>query len=917
MKFRFHAPEAAGLRVIPEIPDLPLCQIEGRNGIGKTLAARLLELITGGQPYAALPDAWRTLSQLGPTRVEIDEVPGGRGSRGDSMQFLLRPESWPEAPLEGLADELGDAYINGERVDWAAARRRLKVVRIAGDETLVETLGRTLQEWSVQAEREFGRTRPLAADWDHQLSSLRELCNFEWRELPDRRVSAWNAAQALASSRAKHEKAEQRNEDALAVASALSDIVARARSLPEAIGRIEWAERRQAQAQAVVRGLEARVQRAAEARAGRRELDQAVRGWERKLVLRARALNKALIAERQALSGLGETELLDDAEVRGRLRTSARALSELDSKIAEIDVADTVRKLTQTLETPLRATPPALRSVVATTARGPVTGHELADGLQRRREELTGLPRPGQADDLDAQRRSLARELEILRRLPDLRKVTLRKQANLEEAEKELQRLTGVGSGTYANFTDLLQQQEAARAELVEAGIELAQANAATALLVGLDPGVPEIVDDDDDDEDSDEYEGDDRDELDADPTSAARGGAPRLDRSQIESAWRALDLNAASALAAAGRRDMANPLLEGAPPELQRLSAELRKAQEAAEEARGAAEQLREEVRLDEQSWTVAAQGLAETQLRIRAAVAALGHDDRWRAWRPGVEEAFRRVGLPLTAAAEALEAVRMIDSEHGFAGPPSRKSHDADPEVVVAQVLSELGQLADAIAEAATGVRDGFSAMTGYLRSLAQQLSPRVAAQAGSNYPSDGLVQQALVPWVEHELSNLLSARELREELFERADRVTLDLPRMQVAWHASDGRPRRRPLEAFSSGEQVFAYTRAKLEQLRGLRNRHDAVVLVLDEFGAFVARDRFGQLMAFVRHEALEVIADQIIFMLPLAVDYLGDVMAAALEDGDGADGFSESGSVEDRVHQLRRREYFAVPAGYGP
>ena len=52
-----------GLRVITEIPDFTLCRLEGQNGMGKTLAVRLLQLVTGDQPWAGLELAWRTLRQ--------------------------------------------------------------------------------------------------------------------------------------------------------------------------------------------------------------------------------------------------------------------------------------------------------------------------------------------------------------------------------------------------------------------------------------------------------------------------------------------------------------------------------------------------------------------------------------------------------------------------------------------------------------------------------------------------------------------------------------------------------------------------------------------------------------------------------------------------------------------------------------
>ena len=45
----------------------------------------------------------------------------------------------------------------------------------------------------------------------------------------------------------------------------------------------------------------------------------------------------------------------------------------------------------------------------------------------------------------------------------------------------------------------------------------------------------------------------------------------------------------------------------------------------------------------------------------------------------------------------------------------------------------------------------------------------------------------------------------------------------------------------------------------------------MVVFLDEFGAFVARDRFAQLVTYIQHDALGRIADQIVVTVPLSGD----------------------------------------------
>src|SRR5262249_19094771 len=113
---------------------------------------------------------------------------------------------------------------------------------------------------------------------------------------------------------------------------------------------------------------------------------------------------------------------------------------------------------------------------------------------------------------------------------------------------------------------------------------------------------------------------------------------------------------------------------------------------------------------------------------------------------------------------------------------------------------------------------------------------------------------------------------------------------------------------------SGEQVFAYTRANLMRLRRERRPGQSVVVILDEFGAFVARDRLGQLMHFVEHEALDV-TDQVVVMLPLSRAYPKPV-GKSIDDAAGAATPADRGpelpdTPDERGRQIDDRGYFAV------
>src|SRR4051794_20375505 len=134
MRFVADSQAVRGLRVLPEIPNISPCLIEGRNGIGKTILIRLLELISGRQPFQDQERQWHSLRErLGRTVVRIEELDGGR-----TLEFTFTPERWltsGKAPLS-FDDRLGEARLDGDAITVAEAHELLWVERIAGNEDL-------------------------------------------------------------------------------------------------------------------------------------------------------------------------------------------------------------------------------------------------------------------------------------------------------------------------------------------------------------------------------------------------------------------------------------------------------------------------------------------------------------------------------------------------------------------------------------------------------------------------------------------------------------------------------------------------------------------------------------------------------------------------------------------------------------
>ena len=148
--------------------------------------------------------------------------------------------------------------------------------------------------------------------------------------------------------------------------------------------------------------------------------------------------------------------------------------------------------------------------------------------------------------------------------------------------------------------------------------------------------------------------------------------------------------------------------------------------------------------------------------------------------------------------------------------------------------------------------------------METLADRLSKEQPAAKlelhGFRFTSD------VVRFYQRRFTEQLAAPEIREALFEGGSNLRLDLLSMTTTWVTPAGERRTRPLEAFSSGERAFAYTRVQLEAIRSVAAINK--VAFLDEFGAYVARDRLEELISFIQRRALRDLVDQVVVILPL-------------------------------------------------
>ena len=101
----------------------------------------------------------------------------------------------------------------------------------------------------------------------------------------------------------------------------------------------------------------------------------------------------------------------------------------------------------------------------------------------------------------------------------------------------------------------------------------------------------------------------------------------------------------------------------------------------------------------------------------------------------------------------------------------------------------------------------------------------------------------------------------------LFDGGHLIRFSLIEYVVEWQPEAAEPVTRHLDAFSSGERAFAYTKTRLEKLRDEPVTENRFV-ALDEFGAFLERSRLELLERYLFNDAVGKFVDQALIILPL-------------------------------------------------
>lgn len=762
------------LSVLSELPDARLAVLEGLNGIGKTLAVRLLQICTGVMPYRAESPSWTSLCRdLGEFRIHISGLRGGQTIEweADSRNWLGR-------------DDVGTHHFNrisiNERESTLEDVRRLLIVhRLAGDETLIETLAQQADDAESIIRRWM---RNMSSSTDSPLARLEYVADSALRMLGEWTIERYTgllhtlevaqngakkagyAAEANVNKRRKLEEALelQRRAEAfrrsspelrLRIQEVDDEIVSTRREIDETQARIVYLAEHTAKMQPVLR-----------------ELKNAQRTLERNQEKLSEALN--LVAAAAADLGLDPTREASEAAFHG----IGKQIEDLNSRQLAMDVAPALRDLlgkasSNFMEAEVRGLGEQVALEDPETAVQ-LTVRQTRIGIATRHAQLQGQPPPPAAREVAEQ---------------------------LADAEDKLRRVSQLVQNL--DLVDRYRRLVALNEERVD-----------KALLAAADP--------------------------------SALAELQQLEGRRRELDGVVLDLAAERAVLRQQLGRLGSETLEVVESRLHAIIKELNIVEESQlPTATDTARRLEED----------AQKTLVEAEQQV-----AILQRDALRA-----EAEVRRTVRSLTAPAE----LGWIQDAFGPTQIPAESAALRQQVAAIDRVRTRM----QAVIERLGAHRTQLAAVSAALRGIGRHLR-------GQDPEATEYVPQ-LEEWFGSRFSDWFNSDKLRAELLPDADdRISVDVHEREVRWLAK-GHERSRPLEAFSSGEQAFAYTRARLAVLDQEVAKAPNRLIVLDEFGAFIAHDRLSGLLSYLQTYVATHPEDQALVILPLSRDYASEAKSS--------------------------------------
>lgn len=797
MRIHIEASPPGPLRVISDIPASTLVMLEGLNGIGKTLAIRILQLCTGEMPYRTDSASWRSLCEgLGVFTVVATGLIDASEVRWEANSRDWAEGTPPEGPVA-----FRRILVDGAPATMDDVQALLRVHRLAGDEDIVQTLAQRV-EASADAIRRWSRryadaeAGPLAS-LEQRLGVISELLG-EWssHRYEGVRQAVESAEVAALAAAADSEDLRLRRDalqDTRRTQHQLHQLETDLPSLQAEVAAVdEEIEALRSDRDQTHNAITALVGQVAGAAPIAHELSNARRTLGRNRDKLAAALDALAVA-------VSQVEVEPSAQaIDAALIGVEDELSALVAQQTALDQAPAMRELLD-----------ASTEILAGAEHEGLGGQILIDdpetdvqltvtetmaGMSSRRVQLEGQPPRPETQDIVNRIGAATRRQELLR--------------------AAAARVTEVG-----RFRRLVDQSQ----ERVDAAVS------------SFDPGAVERL--------------------------------QELEARRRLSDERMLTL---AAHRAALRQQLGNISIADSP------AVAASKLATALETLGIAERELHDELMLAEESLEASTGTLREAEATVRTA-----RRDQARA-----DAEIRRISSSIATAPE-LNWLREALPQHAVPHPSDLPSQQAAAIGVANDVI-------DLVIERLGAHRGQLGAVEGALRGLVRRL--RGQALETRRYV------EPLEKWLGAHFSEWFNSPRVRTELLPEAEGpVEVDLHNAEVKW-TEGGLDRARPLEAFSSGEQAFAYTRARLAILDEEEHRPANRLIVLDEFGAFIAHDRLAGLLAHLQDRAVDHPYDQVIVVLPLSRDYASMAAVALGAEAERLQGLADQ--IADHGYALQ-------------
>jgi hypothetical protein len=777
-----------GLRVIGLIPNINPCLIEGRNGIGKTVAIQLLQLASGTIPdaLATQPQLWTSLKdRLGPTRLIGTELQGA-----ERVEFTFTPERWPDWATSEI-DLLGRARVDGRDVDAEHFARFVHVERIAGNEDLANTIERHRDVLETQlAEVARGIRDRQAALNTVAGTVLEDLRHNDPKTIAEEMAASEDAERKERSAREEATAAAERLEALLRVEELLrkrNSVDTDAEKLlalrDAALARTRDLEQQLSAAQDTADDLATRL----ESEGGvAQQLAQAGK-TRRHRRSRLDNLSRSVADEATALAVAPGSD-----EVAEAIADCDRLLEDALDKQRALDTAGQVKVVLDEVIPIVGAVIPDVPDELLADGFVPaLTVSSAYAGMSQRRDTLGSQPTPSQIREIAADIASLTKRRDRLVELAS----SLSTLARAEE-------LLGLAEAEYAE----LEAKEAEKTQLA-------------------------------------------KDSRSADEAVGRIQGELKLAHEELASLGQRLQAQGTIS------RDDADRDIREITAHLEIDEAEVPDLQVA----------YREQAR--------------ETERRLLRAELAL-------------TDARRRLS---SRRAELSRAVSRLTDDSTFSWLTTGLrivSDDGQADLAAyARIRAAVLAAVDTIAEAERTIA--------ILQGLCREFL-RPHRSETSELDSDHGLAKPFAAMLSRRMLRALNSASVRDRVFDGGEAVDLDPVNRNITLRWDSGAVDVRAMASFSTGQQAFAFTQARISDLQPSSKPNR--LLVLDEFGAFVSADRMPDLAAFLTTEAVTRVADHVLVILPLQVNYeteientLGDLRTA----------------YEERLEQIRAMNYCAV------